>query len=189
MVYFHQHIRVYFGILLALSLRALCESSVSIASAVLIASAVSIQSAEPYINQRFCVQQCLYHPDFDDDLAPFLGCNPPLNGCYCRADLAASVSYFLTSCVNVGCSSHSADISQAISVYDGYCSSNAPATNAATSTVDGAAPTATVRVVTTVSSSSNAVSGATSQALSEYLQDWVLLQTTLCLFFLGHHWR
>lgn len=176
MASFHQHIRVYFGILLALSLRALCESS------------VSIVSAEPYINQRSCVQQCIYHPGVNDDLAPFIGCNPPLNACYCRADLASSVSYFLTSCVNEGCSSHSADISLAISVYNGYCRSNAPATNAAIPTVDGAAPTATVRVVTTVLSSSNAVNGATSQAWSEYLQEWVLLQTTLCLLFLGHHW-
>lgn len=172
------HCRVYIGIFLTLSLRALCDST------------VSIVSVQPYLEQRSCVQFCLWHPGGDDDLAPFLKCTSPwLNACYCRNDLASSVSSFLTSCVNQGCSSHSEDFDRAVSVYHGYCSSNAPATNIATPTDNGVEPTATVRVVTTVISSSSVVSGAASRALSEYFRDLVFVEIALCWLSLGHRWN
>ena len=178
MVPSYRYSQVYIGIFLTLSLRALCDST------------VSIMSAQPYLEQRSCVQFCLWHPGENDDLAPFLDCTSPwLHSCYCRNDLASSASSFLTSCVNQGCPSHSEDFRRAVSVYDGYCSSNAPATNAATPTNDGVVTTATVRVVTTVISSSSVVNGAASRALSEYFRDLVFIEIALCWLSLGYRWN
>ena len=146
-------------------------------------SKVSILSTDPYEAQRKCVQFCLWHPGATDDLMPYIGCTSPwLNECLCRSDLASSASYFLTSCVNKGCSSAPQDVSRAVSVYDEYCTRNAPAANVATPTTNGAAPTATQLVVTTIVSSSNAVGGGLSQASSEF---WgvILFEATICLMF------
>ena len=175
-----QYASVSFGIILAFGLRALSDPVPD----------VSITTVSPYREQRFCAQNCLWGEDVHTlDVGRFLECPPPVaNSCWCNDGLASSASSFLTSCVNQFCSSAPGDVSRAVSVYNGYCRSIAPATNEATPTIDSKAPTSTVSAFVTVLSSSTPTSGAASQAPSESLQDFILIETTLCLLFFGLHW-
>jgi hypothetical protein len=74
------------------------------------------------------------------------------NDCYCRADHQPVAVSYLSSCVSKSCTVRDAqiDVNNAITVYDGYCSSNgylvtAPATTPA-STTQGPIVTTTVYV-------------------------------------------
>lgn len=169
-----QYAGLYSGLIIPFCPRALGDSS------------ISIVSNQPYKEQRICAQHCLWHFGFTNDLSSFLGCTSPwVNDCYCRADLASMVTSFLASCVDEGCSQKTEDVKQALSVYNGYCASNMPAINAANPTATDNTPTATIRVVTTVVSSSNMISNEASQASSEYLRGIILIETTLCLLLLS----
>lgn len=190
---FHRYNPISLGIILAWSLRAICDSTVSIAS------------VQPYLDQRYCVRDCLWS-GFDNNLESFLGCpDPYANNCYCRDDLASSASSYITTCVNGGCSSNTPDVVRAMSVYNGYCSSAAPAVNTATPTVDDSGITTTIRVTatptvddsgatttvqvkTTVSNSPSTDSGTTSQVSSEYVRGLPLIGITICLLFLDRRW-
>lgn len=206
----HRSNLIFLGIILTWSLRAICDSSVSIAN------------VQPYLDQRYCVRDCLWSGELSN-LQGFLDCSDPiLNGCYCRDDLASSASSYITSCVNGGCASNTPDVVRAISVYNGYCSSAAPATNTvtptaddsgatttlrvtatptvndsgatttvlvtATPTIDDSRATTTVQVETTVSNSPSTDSGTRSQVSSEYLRGLHLIGITLCLLLLDRRW-
>ena len=165
-----QYFPVFLGFLLTLSLRALCD----------LVSDVSITSVSPYREQRFCAQNCLWGEDNHTlDMGRFLECPPPVaNSCWCSEGLASSASSFITSCVNRFCSSATGDVIRAISVYNGYCSSAAPAMNEAAPTAsDNNTPTSTVRAFITLVSSSTPTSGAVSQALSESLHGSIPIES------------
>ena len=130
------------------------------------ANTVSIVSEAGYISQRGCSQNCVWHVGVDDDLIAYLGCSNNAgwqNSCYCRADLASSASYFLTSCVNKACSTNAVDLQAAVSAYRSYCDvaigTATPVGNIATTTLGGpTSPVDTVLVVTTIISTSAATS-------------------------------
>ncbi len=92
---------------------------------------VSIASAEPFTTMRPCAAGCLvfsgvwvcgvnsgYH-DLGIELS--CGCSPQ-NFCYCDPKAAASASSYISSCVNAGCGTEfPGEVSSAIDLYDGYC--------------------------------------------------------------------
>jgi hypothetical protein len=98
------------------------------------ASSYSINSIVAYSSLRNCAQNCLFGGTQNGGPAlPYaLGC-PNLNGCVCRADLAASASSFITSCVNTWCTGNSADINSAAAVYGQYCDGATATTSSAPS--------------------------------------------------------
>lgn len=94
--------------------------------------ALSICEYQPISGLRLCASWCITFGNTDhcDKLAMFLSCgvwggpqSAIRNDCYCRPDLFSTAHSFLSSCVNSACSSNSVDVTQAISVYDGYCNS------------------------------------------------------------------
>jgi hypothetical protein len=90
------------------------------------AAPVSVSSYGPYIDQRDCVKQCLWHTSATDDLIVAVGCSSPwVNECYCQSEQANTASSFLSSCVASRCSTPSTSpiITSALVVYDDYCSS------------------------------------------------------------------
>lgn len=93
---------------------------VSSDSPVPVHSPISIVDTSQYRQVPTCVQNCLYE---DYDALDFLPCSPDVNVCFCRLNLASSVSSFLTSCVNDHCSSRKTDVFHALSIYDEYCAS------------------------------------------------------------------
>jgi hypothetical protein len=137
-------------------------------------STVSIVGGSGYISERTCAQNCVWHVGVSDDLITYLGCSNDggwQNSCYCRADLASSASYFLTSCVNKACSTNAVDLQGAVSVYQSYCAAAegtpvpAPVSNAATTTLGPpSSPVETVIVVTTVISTSAAGSLSSTES-------------------------
>ena len=90
---------------------------------------ISITAVPAYTSLRVCARECLYCPScgFGGDLGSEIKCqdgdqSPTYDDrCFCRRDLASSGSSFLTTCINTACSSISADINSAISVYNNYC--------------------------------------------------------------------
>ena len=140
------------------------------------AAAITIESQTPYLEQRSCVKICLkgYLPD-TGDLIYRLGCTYPyVNECYCRADAPPRASSILSDCVTSLCTdikSPTVDVSNAISVYNGYCATAAgvPATNNAQPTSNGGADV-TVVILSTVTATNGA-------QMSEYrsLPSWTLV--------------
>jgi hypothetical protein len=89
-----------------------------------IRQSLTIESVAQYSSLRECAQYCVYGgpPNGSPGLPVYLGCwNPALNDCFCRADLSASATNFLSTCVNQWCSGDAADISSAVGVYETYC--------------------------------------------------------------------
>lgn len=124
-------------------------------------------SQTAYIQQRTCVQWCLMNDSYDEQakLAGYLGCKwdgaEYFSTCVCRTDLASSASYFLTSCVNSGCSGNTPDVTSAMSLYNSYCGLGSLAANVATTTEAGGA-TPTVFIVTTVVATGAAANSAST---------------------------
>jgi hypothetical protein len=103
------------------------------------------------------------------------------NECYCRADHQPVAVSYLNSCVSKSCTVGNAqiDINSAVTVYDGYCTSNgysatAPATTPA-QTTQGPIATTTVYVTKTSSGVS----------LSLGLVGWDVILTVLSTLFDG----
>ncbi|KAK3364219.1 hypothetical protein B0T25DRAFT_60162 [Lasiosphaeria hispida] len=94
-------------------------------------SKVSITVVPEYVTQIACVQNCLWHKNYYDDLIVTLGCPSDwLNGCYCRPGAAASASSFLDTCISQNCthvSTPTAEYTVAVSVYEKYCAGEATA--------------------------------------------------------------
>ncbi|KAK4193236.1 hypothetical protein QBC35DRAFT_99963 [Podospora australis] len=90
---------------------------------------VSISSYAPYLNQRACVKDCLWRAGTTEDLIGAIGCSDPwVNECFCHSEAASSASSFVSSCVADKCNTAKTGnvpiITSALSVYNGYCSTN-----------------------------------------------------------------
>ncbi|KAH8807420.1 hypothetical protein F5884DRAFT_880494 [Xylogone sp. PMI_703] len=128
---------------------------------------VSISDAPNFAIQPACVQSCVYYNSFDvaDYLVAFLGCTSTIyDACYCTPGLDQSATKFLTSCVESICRG-TAQISNAISVYENYCTdagyprtvsaSQTTSTTSTTSQTSSQPPTSSQTPKTTTSSSSS----------------------------------
>jgi hypothetical protein len=88
---------------------------------------VTIESLTAYSVQRLCVQECIWFglPGGGPGLPGILSCAQPYSdSCMCRTDLTASAISYLSTCVNSLCSSNTVDVSNAVSLYTGYCNSD-----------------------------------------------------------------
>jgi hypothetical protein len=88
---------------------------------------ITIESLTAYSIQRNCVQDCIWDgtPGGGPNLPQYLSCAQPFSdSCICRTDLSASAINYLTSCVNSVCSGNTVDVSNAVSLYTGYCNSD-----------------------------------------------------------------
>ncbi len=164
-----------FPILLTLALSSLVSAQ----------TANSIAGSNPYNQQRACIKACLWGFPAGGDLSIQLGCSAPwVNECYCRADLKPAASSILSKCVYSQCGqSATVDVSLALSVYDGYCTTALPgiaAVSATTTLADPNSPTVTVVIVTTSTTSpagtsfGNAAATAAGE-LASLLGIWLLL--------------
>lgn len=78
MIFFYQFTLIYFGFISILSLRAVCDS------------VVSIVKAQSYLNQRNCFKTCFKNVA-TTDLRFFWKCTDRcINECYCRIDSTSS---------------------------------------------------------------------------------------------------
>ncbi|KAK1773153.1 hypothetical protein QBC45DRAFT_455679 [Copromyces sp. CBS 386.78] len=90
---------------------------------------ISIFSYTPYLQQRECVKDCIWHSGSTaTDLIIALGCSGPwVNECYCSGDdnyeHASTASSFLRSCVADSCRISSTDalVTSGFGVYNEYC--------------------------------------------------------------------
>jgi hypothetical protein len=88
---------------------------------------VSLAQLTAYSIQRYCVQECIWLGPTDGEapLPAHLSCPLPYsNNCLCRTDLNAPASSFLTSYVDKWCSGNTVDLSNAVSLYTGYCNND-----------------------------------------------------------------
>jgi hypothetical protein len=88
---------------------------------------VSLAQLTVYSVQRFCLQECIWQGRTDGGpaLPQYLSCPQPYSdSCLCRTDLTVTASSFLTSCVSHYCAGNTVDISNAASLYGGYCANN-----------------------------------------------------------------
>jgi hypothetical protein len=165
----------------------------------------TIASLDGYTQLRACAQTCFdYGNDgcAGDNVADHIGCaygcfTVAHDSCYCRADLQSKAESWLSACIKSGCTlggDTSIDISNAVGLYEGYCTSQGysalqtPASTPATTTTRQAQtattsqaqtpPTtaevstmvpATTVVVETVTSSSPTSSSSSQQIISESL--------------------
>jgi len=117
-----------------------------VASAICAAqNSISIFEDSSYQNLRKCAQSCLlYGPHFTDGLVNGLDClMSPYDACYCRADLSATASTFMSTCILRKCSYNADDYTSAFAAYTGYCDQAAgvaEATSAGSSTPTGNRP-------------------------------------------------
>lgn len=84
---------------------------------------VSLSAYTAYSVQRKCVRDCLIGPHNDGNpgvIRELCGW-PMLQSCYCGTAIAAAVSSEMTNCIDDYCSSKTADLSAALSLYDHYC--------------------------------------------------------------------
>lgn len=90
-------------------------------------STISIQDDPAYLDLRECVRSNLYCglcTGDGDDLRVDLDCkSSESNICYCRLDLASSISSYLSSRVITDCNYGTVDVVAMISLYDQYCES------------------------------------------------------------------
>jgi hypothetical protein len=136
----------------------------AISSVVLADPTISIYDTPDFKRQRDCLKPCFGCFECDD-LEYELGCKGALvDSCYCRSDLFGTASSFLSKCITSACSDI-ADVSSAISLYNGYCHVNGASlqgdliTTASTDITATAQPgaTPTVIVYTTVISGSSTI--------------------------------
>lgn len=76
-----------------------------------------------YQDLRQCAQSYVFNWCCTVDVYEALGCpSPPVDECLCREDLRGIGSSFLSKSVNSACSTNGLDLSNALSVWDIYCS-------------------------------------------------------------------
>jgi hypothetical protein len=147
---------------------------------------ISIQNQPAYSGVRPCVQDCLYCGEFW--FANCLGGNPGLNNflsaqsldaLYCRSDLQSSASSFLTGCMDSLCDANSVDLSDGISLYNGYCSIGGASLNNYPTTTLGGGGTITLSAspgsAPTVVIYSTVISGSTRITISSCEWSWYLV--------------
>lgn len=108
-----------------------------------IQNTISIFSQPDYSAQKNCLQSCF--GCYECGVIDSVGCwYQNADACFCRQDLAGMVSSALTTCVNSACSGNKQDVSNAVSLYDGYCQGVAAVGEVpASTTIDGASPSRT----------------------------------------------
>lgn len=120
---------------------------------------VSIAALPDWKNGHSCMAGCLWYNGLyannpvmgGRDLGHGLDCggDSAINGCYCRPDTFSTASVFISECVSSACSGGGAvatEISSAMSLYDGYCST-AALEQTVTSEAAAAAPTQSASTV------------------------------------------
>ena len=91
----------------------------------------SVTEAPAYSSARPCAQGCVYNGCCTIDIGEAMGCNTNTY-CFCRQDLRATGSVFLSKCVNSRCSTNALDMSWAFLAWAQYCSfGDAPSTQPA----------------------------------------------------------
>ncbi|EFE32701.1 uncharacterized protein ARB_00526 [Trichophyton benhamiae CBS 112371] len=110
---------------------------------------VSIDQAEEYGSQRECSQNLCFEGSLGSNrIGSELGCHPPLmDDCFCRLDLQASATSFLSSCVNKYCESNTIDLTHAINIYTGYCANAGYPSGGATPSSSSSRQTTTESIV------------------------------------------
>lgn len=88
---------------------------------------VTIDQADGFDDMRECAHRCFegFH-DVGYPIAKELSC-PTFkvqNDCFCKSDLQADATSYISSCVKAGCSSNTNDIASATKMYEDYCTSN-----------------------------------------------------------------
>jgi hypothetical protein len=135
---------------------------------------ISIRSASAFATMKPCARKCLSYEGVYycglagySDLGTNLGCGcSPQNFCYCDVKAAASASSYISSCVNGGCGTDfPAEVTSAISLYDGYC---ATANVAAQTTVQDTSKSSitSISVTSLKTSPANTVVGEQAQTTS-----------------------
>jgi hypothetical protein len=120
------------------------------------ASPQTIASLPAFSSLRSCASVCFWNGEphrGGDVLGVILDCcggsvvckDGADNSCFCRADLMAKATNWLSTCVNTKCSSQSVDVASAIALYNGYCIDQRGASPTST-TADNPIPTASTRV-------------------------------------------
>jgi hypothetical protein len=123
---------------------------------------VSLEGSSAFASQRPCVRDDCFGADTLGNpylLASEIHCdsNSVENECFCRPDLQAGATSYLSSCVYSACDQMTLDVNSAIKIYTDYCTSNgftAATTSSPVSTTSGtqySPATMTVTVVQTVS--------------------------------------
>lgn len=157
-----------------------------------VATVVSVTGVSDWGQLRSCVQTCLYGRNAAD-LPYFLGC--PYTGslqyqneCFCRADLASSVSLFVTSCLSRSTCIGTVDQSAGLSIYNNYCQT-ALNGNAVTTTLaaNGGAQT-TKTSLTIVTATSSPVSSGASEYASHAAHTPLLARIILGAFVFRQFW-
>ena len=91
----------------------------------------SVTEVPAYSSARPCAQGCVYNGCCTIDIGEAMGCNTNTY-CFCRQDLRATGSVFLSKCVNSRCSTNALDMSWAFLAWAQYCSfGDAPSTQPA----------------------------------------------------------
>ena len=91
----------------------------------------SITEVLAYSSARPCAQVCVYGGCCTGDIGDAMGCDTN-SYCFCRQDLRATGSEFLSKCVNSRCNTNALDMSWAFLAWDQYCSfGDAPSTQPA----------------------------------------------------------
>jgi hypothetical protein len=84
---------------------------------------ISLESLPDFYVQRDCLKRCF--SCYECGVIDTLGCwYNGLDACFCRSDQAPTATSAISSCVLSACSGHAADVTSALSLYDGYCSRN-----------------------------------------------------------------
>lgn len=123
---------------------------------------VSLEGSPAFASQRPCVRNDCFGSDTLGNpylLASGIDCdsNPVENECFCRTDLQAGATSYLSSCVYSACDQMTLDVNSAVKIYTDYCTSNGftvATTSSPVSTTSGtqySPATITVTVVQTVS--------------------------------------
>jgi hypothetical protein len=140
---------------------------------------VSIAALPDWSNGHSCMAGCVWYNGLyknnpvvgGHDLGHGLDCggDSAINGCYCRPDTLPKARTYISSCVSSACGNNGvqAEISSAISIYDGYCSTVARE-QSTTSETAAAASTGSVSAATssTLGSSTTRNAPATQTGVS-----------------------
>lgn len=90
---------------------------------------VTLDELPAYQSQRSCAKYCFFIVSSGqgppNEVARHLSCavDPIENDCFCRPDLQAQAESYVRSCVGSACIRNALDISSAVQVYNGYCTS------------------------------------------------------------------
>lgn len=139
---------------------------------------ISIASQEPFGIMKPCASSCLVYSGvwacgvnsgyYDLGIELSCGCSPQ-NFCYCDVDSASRASSYISSCVVEGCgTAFPSEVTSAIDLYNGYCST---ANVAASTTSSSSTSTPTLLSSSTKSISATSKTTSTSNQVVETLSN------------------